>query len=144
MRDVKTRKVDVMTVLEDQGHYWLTSAHDDRPHAIGVSAWWKEEQLVVTTLGTSRTARNMTPGAQVVLLHGDPADAVVIYAEVVDSSPAKDAQEIARGFKAVMGWEPGESSGWTFFRLRPTRIQAFRGYDEIEGRDVMKDGRWQA
>jgi hypothetical protein len=32
--------------------------------------------------------------------------------------------------------------GWVFFKMRPTRIQAFRGYDEIENRDVMKDGRW--
>jgi len=29
-----------------------------------------------------------------------------------------------------------------FFRLRPNRIQAFRGYDEIEGRDVMLRSRW--
>jgi hypothetical protein len=31
-----------------------------------------------------------------------------------------------------------------FFRLRPTRIQAYRGYGELEGRDVMRGGRWVA
>jgi hypothetical protein len=31
-----------------------------------------------------------------------------------------------------------------FFRLRPIRIQAFRGYDEIGGRDVMVRSRWLA
>ena len=144
MRDVKTRKADVLAVLEGQGHYWLATAHDERPHAIGVSAWWTDDQLVVTTLGTSRTAQNMTPGAQVVLLHGDPGDAVVIYAEVIGGLPAKEAIELAGGFERAMGWQPGDDSGWTFFRLRPTRIQAFRGYDEIEGRDVMKGGRWLA
>ncbi|HKV87011.1 MAG TPA: hypothetical protein VJT78_03345 [Candidatus Dormibacteraeota bacterium] len=142
MRDVATRKVDVLGVLEGQGHYWLSTADESRPHAIGVSAWWNEDQLVVTTLGTSRTARNMTPGAQVVLVHGDPVDAVVIHAKVAGRTDAKDAGEIARGFKEVMGWEPGAESGWSFFRLRPTRIQAYRGYDEIEGREVMKAGRW--
>jgi hypothetical protein len=28
------------------------------------------------------------------------------------------------------------------FRLRPVRVQAYRGYDELEGRDVMRDGDW--
>ena len=31
---------------------------------------------------------------------------------------------------------------YALFRLRPTRIQAFRGYDEIENRDVMIRSRW--
>lgn len=144
MRDAKTRKADVMAALEKQGQYWLATADGGRPHAIGVSAWWDQRDLVVTTLGTSRTARNMEAGRSVVLAHGDPSDAVVVQAEVVEIIPAAAAGEVARGFKAAMGWEPGETSGWTFFRLRPTRIQAFRGYDEIEGRDVMKDGRWLA
>jgi len=26
----------------------------------------------------------------------------------------------------------------------PSRIQAYRGYDELSGRDVMRDGRWLA
>ncbi len=43
-----------------------------------------------------------------------------------------------------MGWDPREMDGWMFYRLRPTRIQAFRGYDEIEGRDVMVRSRWLA
>ena len=29
-----------------------------------------------------------------------------------------------------------------FFGLRPVRIQAFRAYDETEGRDVMPRSRW--
>jgi len=29
-----------------------------------------------------------------------------------------------------------------FFRLRPTRIQVYRGYEEMEGRDVMRRSEW--
>ncbi|TMF33042.1 MAG: hypothetical protein E6I30_09045 [Chloroflexi bacterium] len=50
----------------------------------------------------------------------------------------------ATGFSNAMGWDPREMDGWMFFRLRPTRIQAFRGYEEIEGRDVMIRSRWLA
>ena len=81
---------------------------------------------------------------QVTLAHGDPSDAIVIEAQVIDSSPVEDSAELAGGFQAAMGWDPREMDGWVFYRLRPTRIQAFRGYDEIGGRDVMVRSRWLA
>lgn len=145
MRDTATRKKDVLEVLEKQGHYWLSTAEvGGRPHVIGVSALWDGGQLAVTTLGSSRTARNMAMNPAVVLAHGDPSDAVVIRAAVIDSAAVEDSADLAAGWKAAMGWDPREMEGWMFFRLRPTRIQAFRGYDEIEGRDVMLRSRWLA
>ncbi len=132
-----------MATLRKQGHYWLSTAEvGGRPRVIGVAGWWDGDQIVVTTLGTSRSARNMEMNPQVVLTHGDPSDAVVIEAGVIDSSMADESAELAAGFSKAMGWDPREMDGWMFFRLRPTRIQAFRGYDEIEGRDVMIHGRW--
>lgn len=143
MRDAATRKKDVLAALEGQGHYWLVTAEvGGRPHVIGVSGWWNDGQIVVTTLGSSRTARNMAMNPQVKLAHGDPADAIVIEAQMIDSVAVEDSTELASGFKAAMGWDPREMGGWMFFRLRPTRIQAFRGYDEIGGRDVMLRSRW--
>lgn len=29
-----------------------------------------------------------------------------------------------------------------YFALVPSRIQAYRGYDELPGREVMRDGIW--
>ncbi len=143
MRDTITRKKDVLEVLEQQGHYWLSTAEvGGRPHVIGVSALWDAGQLVITTLGSSRTARNMAVNPAVVLAHGDPSDAIVIQAAVIDSAAVEDSADLAAGWKAAMGWDPREMEGWMFYRLRPTRIQAFRGYDEIEGRDVMVRSRW--
>lgn len=145
MRDTATRKKDALATLEKQGHYWLGTAEvGGRPHVIGVSAWWDGAQLIVTTPGSSRTARNMEMNPAVTLAGGTPGDAVVIQAAVIESRPVEDATDIAEDFKAAMGWAPGPDSGWTFFRLRPTRIQAYRGYDEIEGRDVMVRSRWLA
>ena len=143
MRDRATRKKDVLAALERQGHYWLATADvGGRPHVIGVSAWWDGSELVVTTLGTSKTARNMAMNPLVTLAGGDPSDAVVIHAQVIDSSGVEDLPELAAGFTAAMGWDPREMGGWMFFRLRPTRIQAFRGYGEIQDRDVMVRSRW--
>jgi len=141
IRSAEQRKKDVLAALEKQGHYWLTTAEiGGRPHVIGVSGLWDGSQVIVTTLGTSRTARNMEMNRQVVLAGGDPSDAIVIQAGMIDSSAVEDSPEIAAEWHKAMGWTP--ENGWVFFRLRPTRIQAFRGYDEIEGRDVMIRSRW--
>jgi pyridoxamine 5'-phosphate oxidase-like protein len=145
MRNTATRKADVLQVLEKQGRFWLaTSDIGGRPHMIGVSGWWDGTELVFTTAGASRTARNMTMNPLVTLASGDPSDAIVIQAQVLEGIAVEDAAELARGFSAAMGWDPREMDGWMFFRLRPTRIQAFRGYEEIEGRDVMVKSRWLA
>jgi len=144
-RNDQERKRDVMAVLEAQSHMWLTTAHEGRPHAIGVSAWWDGVDLVVTTVGTSRTAMNLRGARVATLVAGTPDDAVVIAADLVESMPAAGAAQVATGFSTAMGWDPREvGDGWDFFRLRPSRIQAFRGYEEIEGREVMRRGRWLA
>ena len=109
---------------------------------IGVSGLWDGSQIVVTTLGTSRTARNMAMNPLVVLAGGDPSDAVVIQAQVIESRDVEDSHQLAEEWKAALGWDPREMEGWVFYRLRPTRIQAFRGYEEIKGRDVMIRSRW--
>ena len=98
----------------------------------------------MTTTGGNRTARNMAMNPLVTLARGDPSDAIVIQAQMLDSSAVEDSAELAGGFSAAVGWDPREMDGWMFYRLRPTRIQAFRGYDEIEGRDVMVRSRWLA
>lgn len=143
MRDTATRKKDVLAVLEKQGHYWLATAEvGGRPHVIGVSGLWDGTEMLVTTQGSSKTARNMEMNPQVVLLGGDPSDAIVIQAQVIDHSPVAESRGLTEAWKAAMGWDPSELGDWTFYRLRPTRIQAFRGYEEIRGRDVMVRSRW--
>src|SRR4051794_10504120 len=108
MRDTATRRADTMAVLEKQGHMWLATAHDGSPHVIGVSAWWTGQDVVVTTIGSSRTAANLHTGAQARLVAGSPDDAVVILATVVGSSPAAADAATADGFNAAMGWDPRE------------------------------------
>jgi hypothetical protein len=146
LRSVQARKADVLGVLEAQSDLWLATADTaGRPHLIAVSAWWDGTDLVVATTASSRTASNLAAGPEVRLAAGAPNDVVMIDATVVESVPAKDAGETADGFAVAVGWDPREvGEGWAFFRLRPTRIQAYRGYDELEGRNVMTNSRWLA
>ena len=143
MRDTATRKKDVLAYLESQGHYWLATAEvGGKPHVIAVSGLWDGHDIVVTTLGTSKTARNMAMNPAAILAGGDPSDAVVIQAQMIDSAGVEASAELAGEWRKAMGWDPREMDGWMFFRLRPTRIQAFRGYEEIGDRDVMVRSLW--
>jgi Pyridoxamine 5'-phosphate oxidase len=146
LRTVEVRKADVLGALEAQRDLWLATADTSgKPHLIAASAWWDGTDLVVATRGDSRTAANLVVGSEVRLATGSPADVVMIDARVVDSMPAGEAAELADGFTIAVGWDPREvGEGWVFYRLRPTRIQAYRGYDELEGRFVMRNSRWLA
>lgn len=146
LRAVAKRKADVLASLEGQQSLWLATADSlGRPHLIAVSAWWDGSDLVVATIATSRTAKNLAPGREAKLAGGTPADAIVIDARVIESQAAEAAPDVAQGFAKAMGWDPRQAGkGWAFYRLRPSRIQAYRGYEEIEGRDVMRSSRWLA
>ena len=145
-RTVEARKADVLASLEGQHDLWLASADSmGRPHLIAVSAWWDGTDLVIATVATSRTARNLAAGQEVRLAAGTPADAIMVDARVIETQAAGEAPDVADGFAKAMGWDPrAVGEGWAFFRLRPSRIQAHRGYDELEGRDVMRNSRWLA
>ncbi|MEA2667128.1 MAG: hypothetical protein QOJ33_62 [Chloroflexota bacterium] len=135
-----------MASLEGQHSMWLATADSmGRPHLIAVSPWWDGSDLVMTTVSASRTAKNLTPGQPVRLAGGTPADAILVDAVVIETQAVEKAPEVADGFAKAMGWDPREvGAGWAFFRLRPSRIQAYRGYEELEGRDVMRNSRWLA
>ena len=145
-RTVEARKADVLAALEGQQSLWLATADSvGGPHLIAVSAWWDGRDIVMATIATSRTAKNLTPGREVRLAGGTPDDAIVVQARVVETQAAEKAPDVAEGFAKAMGWDPREAGqGWAFFRLRPSRIQAYRGYEELEGRDVMRNSRWLA
>ena len=146
MRDIKARKADVLAALQQHADMWLSTADPaGRPHLIPVSAWWDGTHLVIATTGASRTAQNMKTNRPVRVAGGSPSDAIMIDADVVERSAVEESLELAGGFSGAVGWDPREvGRGWFFFRLRPTRIQAYRGYDELEGRDVMRAASWLA
>jgi hypothetical protein len=146
LRSTAERKADVLDRLGRQKDLWLASAdRSGRPHLIAVSAWWDGRHVVIATTGSSRTASNLTDNPTARLAMGTPEDVIVIDADVAMPMAAEDSVEVATGFAEAVGWDPREvGPGWVFFRLAPVGIQAYRGYDELEGRDVMRDSSWLA
>ncbi len=146
-RSTGQRTADVLAVLGRNGDAWLATASPaGRPHLIAASAWWDGELVVIATTSTSRTARNLDETKLGRLSFGSPDDAILVDVGLVDSQPAGDPEAaLNRGFAAAVGWDPaGEDGDWRLFRLRPARIQAYRGYGDQRDREVMRDGRWLA
>lgn len=146
-RTVEQRKADTIAALNRQRDLWLATADTGgNPHLIAVSAWWDDNHVMIATTAASRSARNLNSNGIARLALGSPDDVIVIDAAVADSVKVRDADaELAAVFTSAVGWDPRDiSADWVFFRLTPARIQAYRGYDELEGRDVMLLGRWLA
>jgi hypothetical protein len=146
-RSTRQRKADVLAALDRNGDLWLaTASAEGQPHLIAASAWWDGSQLTMATTAGSVTARNLEASKTARIGLGATDDVVMIDAVVAESTMVSTAKpELKSGFKAAVGWDPAEEgSDWKFFRLRPVRIQAYRGYGEVQGRDVMRDSRWLA
>ena len=147
LRTVEQRKSDVLVTLGGNFDMWVATADPmGRPHLIAASGWWDGERIVMTTQGASKTARNLAENPVVRMALGGQDDAIVIDAALDDSVAAAEAPaDLAGGFAKSAGWNPREEGGgWVFYRFKPSRIQAYRGYGELEGRDVMRKSRWLA
>jgi hypothetical protein len=145
LRSTAARKAAVLDALGKNKTLWLaTAGRDGRPHVIAASPWWDGEQLLVVTTSASRTARNLEGNGLARLVIGTPDDVIMVDAEVAGSFAAQEADpDVISGFTRAAHWNPAEQPGsWRFYRLRPTRVQAYLGYGELEGREVMREGRW--
>jgi len=125
VRDTPTRKADVLAALEKQGQVWLATAEvGGRPHVIAVSAWWDGTDLVVTTSGSSKTARNIAMNPLVTLAGGDPADAIVIQAQMPRSRPSSPPDFPGRWDGILARWTDGCS--FDFGRRESRRSAAMK------------------
>lgn len=147
LRSTEQRKTDVLAALEQNRDLWLaTSSRSGRPHLIPVSTWWDGSELVMATTGGSRTARNLDATGVGRLGAGSPDDVIMIDVQVAGSVAVAEAPDrLKDGFVAGAGWDPAEEGDdWRFFRLQPVAVQAYRGYAELAGRQVMRDTKWLA
>jgi Pyridoxamine 5'-phosphate oxidase len=146
LRGTPQRKADTLAVLERHGDAWLATASSGRPHLIAVSQAWDGQHIVIATRSGTPTARNLDETGVARLALGTPDDVVMVDASVVDSTPATSAAAAVRAaFAAAVGWDPAEQGPrWRYYRLRPVAIEAYRGYGELAGREVMREGRWLA
>ena len=124
----------------------MDSASADRaPYLVPLSFDWDGGALLLATPTDSPTGRNLAATRTVRLGLGHTRDVSVIDGDVevleIDALP----QERADRFAARTGFDPrAEAAPYRWFRISLRRVQAWREANELEGRELMRDGRWLA
>lgn len=131
--------------LADDVDTWVSTASEaGTPYLVPLSFLWDGTSVVISTVRTSPTSRNLlASGGQVRLAFGATRDVILVegVAEPIEEDVLDE--ELAAAFAAKTGFDPREENEpYQYFRIRPRRVQAWREVDELAGRTLMKDGEW--
>jgi hypothetical protein len=144
-RPAKQRKQDTLARLERDVDAWVASADPatGTPYLVPLSFLWDGETVLVATPAASPTSRNLQATGKVRLGVGLTRDVVLIEGTVETVAAAELPGEVGDAFAAKTGFDPRQlRDPYLYFRIRPRRIQAWREVDELEGRDLLRGGRW--
>ena len=139
-RPFETRKADTLHRLETDIDAWVSTASPTgTPYLMPLSFLWTDGTLLLSTARNNPTSRNLQANCQIHLSLGETRDVVLITgtAELVEDLP----DDQATAFAEKAGFDP-RAANYPFFRVTPTRIQAWREVNELKHRDLMLDGNW--
>ncbi|KII00261.1 pyridoxamine 5'-phosphate oxidase [Streptomonospora alba] len=143
-RSRSQRKLDTLARLESDVDAWVATAGDagGMPHLIPLSFMWDGAALLLATTAASPTGRNLRSSARVRIGIGRTRDVVLVEGEAQALTAEDLTVETLDAFAAKTGFDPRDSGGNLYFRVRPQCIRAWREVDELAERDLMSGGRW--
>ena len=139
------RKQDALQRLEQDIDAWVATADPASgvPYLVPLSFLWDGRTVLVATLASSPTGRNLQASGRVRLGIGPPRDVGMIAGTVQAVAATEITQEVGDAFAAKSGFDPRRLSGpYLYFRIQPERVQAWRGANELQGRELMRGGHW--
>jgi hypothetical protein len=138
------RRRDTEHRLAHDVDLWVASASaDGAPYLVPLSFDWDGEALLVATPADSPTGRNLATTRTVRLGLGHTRDVSMIDGEVQILELDALADEQGDRFAARAGFDPRAlGARYRWFRITPRRIQAWREVNELDDRELMRDGRW--
>lgn len=144
-RSAADRVRDTVALLAREVDCWVATADPatGAPHLVPLSFVWDGSSILLATGQRSIAGRGLASGTGVRIGLGATRDVVMVDGSVeVIPTDALDAAEADR-FAERTGFDPRETtSTYLFFRVVPSRIQAWREENELTGRDVLVKGRW--
>jgi Pyridoxamine 5'-phosphate oxidase len=138
------RVKDTLELLQTEVDVWIaTASRTGKPYLVPLSFYWDSEAMIVTTTRSSRTGRNFAETGRVRAAIGRTRGQVVVIDARVEEMPVGDNVEREDAYVRATDFDPRPwNVGYTFFRLIPERIQAWRGDDaeELRDKDLMQNG----
>src|SRR5215218_789070 len=145
-RSRQQRKQDTLHRLEHDTDAWVATADagGGTPYLVPLSFLWDGASLLIATPASSPTSRNLQATGKVRLGIGPTRDLVLIEGTVHEvTAPTDIPGEVGDAFAVKAGFDPRElTSAYLYFRIGPRRLQAWREVNELEDRELMRDGRW--
>lgn len=137
------RKTDTLERLRTDVDLWVASADAaGGVHLVPVSFVWDGTALTIATPRSSPTARNLLRAGEARVALGPTRD-VVLVDGAVDELPIGTDPELEDAHAAATGFDPRTlAEEYTYLRVTPKMIRAWREANELEGRLLMRDGRW--
>jgi hypothetical protein len=140
------RKRAALTRLEHDVDAWVATADrsGQQPYLIPLSFLWDGTTLLLATPSASPTGRNLQATGRIRLGIGHTRDVVLIQGTVLAVTPASEIPaHVGDAFAMKTGFDPRElATPYSFFRIRPERLQAWREANELAERDLMREGQW--
>ena len=144
-RSLEQRTRDALHRLEHDVDAWVATSGggDGAAYLVPLSFLWDGATLLLATPASSPTGRNLQATGRVRLGLGPTRDVVLLDGTVETLTPAELAPGVGDAFATKTGFDPRElTTTYLYFRVRPRRVQAWREANELEGRELMRDGRW--
>ncbi|MFI6922795.1 pyridoxamine 5'-phosphate oxidase family protein [Nonomuraea spiralis] len=142
-RSPEQRKQDTLDRLEQDVDAWVATAGGGGPYMVPLSFLWDGHTLLLATADATPTARNLLETGTVRLGLGLTRDVVLVEGTVTAQPAATIPVGVGDAFAVKTGFDPRElSSPYSYFRVTPVLVQAWREVNELDGRDLMLDGKW--
>ncbi|OJF13101.1 pyridoxamine 5'-phosphate oxidase family protein [Couchioplanes caeruleus] len=142
-RSGEQRKHDILERLTEDVDAWVATADAaGMPHLVPLSFLWDGAALTFATAGDSPAGRNLRDSGRARVALGHTRDVVLIDGAVEVLAAARVPDDLADAFAAKLWDARAAGNRWTFFRVTPDRILAWREENELPGRVMMRDGSW--
>ncbi|BCL18624.1 pyridoxamine 5'-phosphate oxidase family protein [Streptomyces tuirus] len=145
VRSAEQRKKDTLHRLEHDVDAWVATADgaSGTPYLVPLSFLWNGSYLLFATPASSPTGRNLAASGRARVGIGPTRDVVLVEGSVETVQPGELTEQDAELFAAKTGFDPRRlATPYLYFRVVPRRVQAWREADELDGRELMCDGRW--
>jgi hypothetical protein len=144
-RSAEQRTKDTLHRLEHDVDAWVATADGTAgtPYLVPLSFLWNGSYLLFATPASSPTGRNLAATGRARVGIGPTRDVVMVEGAVETVQPGELTEQDAELFAAKTGFDPRRlATPYLYFRVVPQRVQAWREADELDGRELMRDGRW--
>lgn len=137
------RRVDTLERLRTDVDLWVASADETGDaYLVPLSFVWDGTALTIATPRASRTAVDLLRAGRARVALGPTRD-VVIVDGTVEEVPTGTDPALEDAHAEATGFDPRTlSDEYVYLRITPWTIRAWREANELDGRLLMRDGRW--